>query len=207
MKDHPDMISDTGTDTAKWAWTELEAAPRGPEAEAREKEETELRHQDEIEQAYRRGLADGEDSGAMRARSELEAVMSASLEALEEIRAHRVEWGARLQEDVTVLAGAMARQIIDRAVDEDPEIFTELASKAVACFQVDEPVRIRLHPADLDQLQESAMADQVTGSRAVRWVPDEDVVRGGCIVEGPDKIVDGRVDEGILRLIRTMNDG
>ncbi len=193
--------------TAEWAWTELEAGPRGPEAAAREKEETELRHQDEIEQAYRRGLADGEHSGATRARAELQAVMSATLEALEEIRANRVEWASRLKEDVTVLAGAMARQIVDRALDEDPEIFAELASKAVACFQVDEPVRIRLHPADLEQLHESGTADHVTGPRAVRWVPDEDVVRGGCIVEGPDKIVDGRVDEGILRLIRTMNGG
>ena len=205
MKDHRDVISDTEMDTAEWAWAELEAAPRGPEAAAREKQETELRHQDEIEQAYRRGLADGEHSGAARARAELQSVMSATLEALEEIRANRVEWGARLKEDVTVLSGAMARQIVDRALDEDPEIFAELASKAVACFQVDEPVRIRLHPADLAQLHEFDTTDEVTGPRAVRWVPDEDVVRGGCIVEGPDKIVDGRVDEGILRLIRTMN--
>ena len=166
VKDHPDVVSDTEMDTPQWSWTELEAGPRGPEAAAREKEETELRHRNEVEQAYRRGLADGEDSGATRARAELKAVMSATLEALEEIRANRVEWAARLTEDVTVLAGAMARQIVDRALNEHPEIFAELASKAVACFQVDEPVRIRLHPADLDQLHESGTADDVTGYAA-----------------------------------------
>lgn len=195
---NPDVISAPDTDAPGWAWTELEAGPLAPG-------EADRRYQDEIEQAYRSGFSDGQDAGATRARGELKAVMSATLEALEEVRSNRVEWGARLKEDVTVLAGAMARHIVDRALEEDPEIFAELASKAVACFHVDEPVRIRLHPDDMAQLQESGTAGEFMESRSVRWIPDEDVVRGGCVVEGPDKIVDGRVDEGLLRLIRTIN--
>ncbi len=207
MNDRRDVIPDTEIDAPGWAWAELESGSGAPPSVARTRAETEQLHRDEVEEAYRRGVADGQDSGAKRTRAELQSVMSATLEALEEIRSNRVEWAARLQEDVTLLAGAMARQIVDRALEEDPEIFSELARKAVACFPADEPVRIRLHPADLEQLQQSGTADQFTESRSVRWVPDEDVVRGGCIVEGPDKVVDGRVDEGIVRLIRMMNSG
>jgi hypothetical protein len=30
---------------------------------------------------------------------------------------------------------------------------------------------------------------------------------GGCIVEGPDRIVDGRLDEALCRIVRSLTDG
>jgi len=191
---------------ASWAWTELEAAPLGPAAEAARKVEEEDQHRREIEAAYRRGIADGEEAGAAIARKELQSAMHAILEALEAVRAQRVQFADGLRDDLVVLAAAIASKIIDEQVTADPRIFAGLANKAVAAFPVEEPVRVRLHPADLELLHRTGAVDDMTEDRSVRWMPDEETARGGCIVEGPDKIMDGRVDEAIRRIVRDLTD-
>jgi len=164
------------------------------------------RHREEVGEAYRRGTADGEAATAAIARNELASALKATLDALEEVRANREAWASTLRENLVLLAAAMARHIVDRALADDPSIFADIAKRAVASFPADEPVRIRLHPADLNKLEliESGV-DHVVGQRSVRWVPDEDMVEGGCVVEGPDKIIDGRVDEALARLVRTLS--
>ena len=49
--------------------------------------------------------------------------------------------------------------------------------------------------------------DETTGGREARWIADEDVVPGGCIVEGPDRIVDGRVDQALERIFWELTRG
>jgi flagellar biosynthesis/type III secretory pathway protein FliH len=188
-----------------WDWAELEGAGRPlPAEEERAAEEQRLL---DIENAYRRGYAEGQDAAEARAREELASAMSATLRALEDIRAGRDAWEERLHDDLVLLAAAMTRHIVDRTIADDPDLFAELAKKAVAALPGDEGVRIRLHPDDLNRLQESGSVEDVVESRTVRWVPDEEVVPGGCTVEGPEKIVDGRIDEAVLRLVRAMTHG
>jgi flagellar biosynthesis/type III secretory pathway protein FliH len=36
------------------------------------------------------------------------------------------------------------------------------------------------------------------------WVPDARIARGGCVVEGRERIVDGRVDSALERVYRRL---
>jgi flagellar assembly protein FliH len=101
----------------------------------------------------------------------------------------------------------MAQKVIERNCAEDPFILVELAKKAVAAFPIEEAVRIRLHPVDQAIFTDGRFLGEVVGDRSVRWIPDPDVVPGGCVVEGPDKIVDARVDEALCRVVRALTDG
>jgi flagellar biosynthesis/type III secretory pathway protein FliH len=38
----------------------------------------------------------------------------------------------------------------------------------------------------------------------VRWVADPHIVRGGCLVEGRERIIDGRVDTSLERAYRSI---
>ena len=51
-----------------------------------------------------------------------------------------------------------------------------------------------------------AVDDQgsITGNRDTTWVADPRVSRGGCLIEGRDRIVDGRVDAALERAYRRM---
>ena len=44
----------------------------------------------------------------------------------------------------------------------------------------------------------------ITGSREASWLADPRVARGGCLVEGRDRIVDGRVDTALERAYHRM---
>jgi len=136
--------------------------------------------------------------------------MRAAESAVDQIRLSREAWNAVLHDNLVTLATAMARQIVERELRQDPATFQELARKAVAGFPADEPLRIRLHPADLlllagDEGDVDPAAVKL-GDRFVRWIPDEEIIPGGCIVEGPDRIVDGRVDEALQRIYWTLVD-
>ena len=194
------MLSSVTEKASEWSWADLDQT--GPEAEARA--EDEHRRMREVEEAYRRGFDDGEEAGVRTARGELQVAMAAMLEALEEVRANRLAWDARLNERLVALAAAMAHRVMAQTREADPSVFVTLAEEAIKAFPVEESVKIRLNPSDQAVLVEGDYLEQVVGDRAVRWVPDEDVMPGGCIVEGPDKIIDGRVDEALNRIVRAL---
>ncbi len=198
---------------SKWDWTELDGTPAllNTNRSAGQKGSAAVYDEDGTEAAYRRGVADGREALQATVCRELELAKSAALSAVEEVRKHSEAWAARLQDNLVALAVGIARQIVEREVDEDPEIFLALARKAVAAFPVDQPVKVRLHPDDLALLVEGgARANESSisiGDRMVPWVSDEETVRGGCLVQGPVKIVDGRLDEALKRVYRTLTNG
>jgi flagellar biosynthesis/type III secretory pathway protein FliH len=63
-----------------------------------------------------------------------------------------------------------------------------------------------VNPLDLSLLTANAISDAgaVTGNRDASWLADPRVSRGGCLIEGRDRIVDGRVDTALERAYRRM---
>lgn len=157
-----------------------------------------------LEDAYQNGFAEGVDSAQSAARSELRDAVQAALRVAQEVQENREAWHARLVENLAVIAAGIAGSVIGRAHEEDPTLFRELAEKAVSEFPADEALRIRLNPHDRAALNDGDELDGVLAQRAIRWIPDEDIVRGGCVVEGPDRIVDARVDEALVRVIGAL---
>ncbi len=197
---------------ASWHWQELEGV-RGPGLSSSPAEDEARRRAEQaeaVEASYRRGLAEGEEAALAAVRENLDAAMEAARSTVDQVRRSREAWNEVLRDNLVTLATAMARHIVERELRQDPTTFHELARKAVAGFPADEPLRIRLHPADLLLLAgEDGNVDPAAvklGDRFVRWVPDEEIVRGGCIVEGPDRIVDGRIDEALERIYWTLVD-
>ena len=202
-----------GVAVAKWAWAELDATPGllSEHRSDRGKSSADVDDRDAVEAAYRRGVEDGREAPRETLCRELELARSAALSAVDRVRRSSETWEARLQENLVALAVGIARQIVEREIDQDPEIFLELARTAVAAFPVDEPVKVRLHPDDLALLIAgggSADASTISvGDRTVPWVSDREIGRGGCLVEGPTKIVDGRLDSALQRVYERLTNG
>lgn len=188
---------------ATWAWDDLhETSP-----EAITEREAAARHEQEVLDAYIRGVEEGHAKGIEEARNELRHVLNTVTEALEQVRVDRETWEARWEERLVVLAAGMAQHVIERTRAEDDEVLIGLAREAVESFPLEEAIRIRVHPDDQAVLTGGGFVDDVLSGRTVRWMADEEVVRGGCVVEGPDRIVDGRIDETLARVVRVLTDG
>jgi flagellar biosynthesis/type III secretory pathway protein FliH len=160
-----------------------------------------------IDEGYARGLADGEAKGLAAS----QARVTDALAVIDDISAKLNDVLALapgvVEENVTALAIIVARQIVQHEVKTDTTVVADLVRRALTEFPIDQSVRIRVHPMDLALL---TMADPaagmapITGTRDANWMADARVTRGGCLVEGRDRIVDGRVDSALERAYRRM---
>lgn len=159
-----------------------------------------------IDEGYARGLADGE----RKASASAQARVTEALAAIDGITAQMSEVASLapsvLEENIAALAVIVARQIVAREVALDRELVAELVRRALTEFPIEQSVRIRVNPLDLAQLTMVLGSDAapITGNRDASWLADPRVARGGCIVEGRDRIVDGRVDTALERAYRRM---
>jgi flagellar biosynthesis/type III secretory pathway protein FliH len=162
-----------------------------------------------MEEAYRRGFREGEAAGVAMALEELEPARAALGKATEGLACLQESLERQHQENLFALALAVARQVVGREVETDPKIVADLVRTALSHFPLDQRVKVRLNPADLSALsgETSAETAPLTAGRDVRWIPDESVTRGGCIVEGPEHVVDGRLDTALERIYRKVFDG
>lgn len=169
----------------------------------------EAQREEELENAYRRGRIEGEQAAQARARREVEAAVSAARGAHQQLRELGETWRQRLEEHLYALATAVARQIIERELEGDAESFRALVRKAATTFPMDQTLKVRLNPTDLDLLVDAGSVPPVdaTDGREARWIADDEMVRGGCIVEGPDRIMDGRVDAALERIYWELTHG
>ena len=71
-------------------------------------------------------------------------------------------------------------------------------------------MRVRVNPHDLSLLSlpnaEDGQPVSIAPNRDVRWLADLRIHPGGCVVEGRERIVDGRVDTALERLYRKLTD-
>lgn len=176
--------------------------------------ELETTHRAELVAAERRGWEAGLSEGAAHAeaaRAELRSLRDALEQALASLREHEQRFVGDLRANAVALAIAVARFLVEREVTTDASIVEDLVRRGLNEFPIDQPVRVRLHPADLELLLEvrSTAASGDDGDpwdprRELSWLPDPLVVRGGAVLEGRERIVDGRVDTALERVFRRI---
>ena len=114
----------------------------------------------------------------------------------------------RFTESVNALAVGVARHVIGAEVSVDPQHVRLLVARALSLAPLDGPLTIHLHPDDLESVRDlPAVRDGTPGRVELRWLADPSVLRGGCVVEGPASVVDGRIDRVLLDIYeRLAND-
>lgn len=199
----------TGGLSMNWTWQELGPdVRRGGEGQP-SPEVLEAARVRELEETYERGFNDGVDAGRGQALQEMGPNLQASVTVVAEVEEFKDALIGQMQDNLTALALGVARQLIEREVKADAEVVASLVRNALSHFPLDQKLRIRMNPVDLSSISQERSEDRtpVTVGREVRWIPDDGIARGGCVVEGPERIVDGRVDKALERIYRTVSNG
>jgi hypothetical protein len=153
--------------------------------------------------AYARGRADGERV----ARAELEQSLHAALETLasaaQSVQMHEARWLNNVEENIAAIAVSVARHIVQREIQRDPSFVATLVNNALAQYPIDQEITIRVSPDDLAMCRSVIDSDN-NGARNLRWISDASIERGGCLTEGRERIIDGRVDTALERAYRTI---
>lgn len=171
-------------------------------------EEAQARLELALEEAHRHGLELGREEGARSEAARLREAVRCAEVALEEVRAGEARWTGMIEENVCALATLIARQIIGRELAIGRDSVRELVRSALAEFPIDQAIRIRINPADLDTFVAAEAIDaspaHIAPDHEVRWIPDPAIAPGGCIVEGRERIIDGRIDTALERVYRRL---
>lgn len=167
-------------------------------------EDLEQRLKSAYEAGYEEGRLEGEIAEGVRLRNAVQAAET----ALDEIRENEGRWQSAIRPNLAALAIAIARHVIGRELNTDAEAIADCVRRALAEFPLDQALRIRINPHDLSLI---SAGDPIQGgppsiapNRDLRWLADPRIEPGGCLVEGREQIIDGRVDTALERLYRRM---
>jgi flagellar biosynthesis/type III secretory pathway protein FliH len=155
-------------------------------------------------EAYARGVQDAERNARSTGEARLAAALSALGESVASVQLHAARWTSNTEENIAALAIAVTRHIVEREVTADHTIVRDLVQRALSQFPIDQTITVRLHPDDAATCSSAAMADGGGRLKDVRWVSDVNIIRGGCLVEGRERIIDGRVDTSLERAYRSI---
>jgi len=187
---------------------ELGRAPEGPAGDSMVRPIDESALSARIEQAraeaHRQGVMEGRRAESERVRTALEAVRT----IVDELRRADARRDKEAADRVVALAAAVAAHLMDREIRTTPDVISDLARRAITEFPVSDPLTVHLHPSDLtvlsSQVGDGSSRGQLTSGQSVRWVPDPDILRGGCLVEGGDRVVDARLSTILGRLFTVL---
>ena len=159
------------------------------------------------QEAYARGYAVGQADATAEANRTLRRAAGLLVSTAEALDAARLGVVRELEDSVYLLALAVAQHLIQREVVADPTIIRDLVSRALEAFPIGSSVEIHLNPEDLTALR-SQFGLPGSGGRAadLQWIADAAVDRGGCTLETPQRIVDGRVDLTLADLYQRLRD-
>lgn len=178
---------------------EPEPSPEpAPEPDAAEADALDL--QAELDAAYQRGYDDGRAEGRAVEATRVGNAVRAVEEVIAEFQKRAPRWREAVEKNLVALATAIAREIIGREMQGSVEDLNALIRSAVSEFPLDAIIRIRLNPADLSAISSPLGGNALEAGRQVRWIPDPEISVGGCVVEGPESIVDGRVEKALDRI-------
>jgi flagellar biosynthesis/type III secretory pathway protein FliH len=158
-----------------------------------------------IEEGYASGFADGQQKAIEMSQARVTQALAIINNAVNQVQTVASLAPSMLEENIAALATIVARQIVAREVTTSPEIITELVRRTLTEFPIDQALRIRVNPMDLSMLTANSQDKQpLTGNRETSWFADPRIARGGCLVEGRDRIIDGRIDAALERAYHHM---
>lgn len=158
-------------------------------------------------EAHLAGFEEGRRSEGVRVATAIESVRAliSQVERADEKRRQEAV------ERIAILATAIASHLVEREVRTAPEIIADVVRRAVAEFPVTDPLTVHLNPSDLALLSSSGLSgpsvhQHLTSGQTVRWIADQTVRSGGCLVEGAERIVDGRLSHTLERICEVLTD-
>jgi type III secretion system HrpE/YscL family protein len=153
------------------------------EARAQAERELAAAHE-EAERIRRKAEAEGRERG-----------LAAVTELLVGARAAAARARAGAEAELRTLAVRIAEKILGRELKSDPAAVIDVAAAALRHAGEPRELVVRCAPDDLAALERGKprLLERSRAAQAVRFVADERVARGGCIIETELGIVDARL--------------
>jgi flagellar assembly protein FliH len=145
-------------------------------------------------EAFMKGYAQGERSGAEAAAHRGEATLRRLAQTVEDLAGLRTELILKTERQVVELALGIAARVLHREIALDRELLVAMARIALERLGENTAATIRLNPEDYALIGAKL---QASDSSMVRVVADPLVSSGGCLVQSDFGLIDVGIDAQI----------
>lgn len=143
------------------------------------------------------------------AEKKAETIMRRYGDSIRELGKYKVALYSQVEREVVQLAVEVARKIVHREIQADPEVIQTLVKVALDRVSGRSAVTVRVNPVDYNFLLDKNrgwIQEQGTGQE-ITLVADKSVERGGCLVQTESGDVDARIEEGFREVERAFFEG
>jgi flagellar assembly protein FliH len=178
---------------------EPDAAALGARLEHLE-QEAERREQ----QAFAAGFRKGEAAGREQASAQIEPALEKVAATVAELGTHRRKLRRDAEEDLVKLAVAIARRVLRRELQVDPDALLGVVKAALDKLEGREIDRVRVNPVDAPALQR--LFERMSNAARIEVVADERLERGAAIFDTARGSLDASVETQLLEIQRGLAD-
>lgn len=109
----------------------------------------------------------------------------------------------QMAQQVLDLACGIARQVLRRELERDPQALLPVLREALGLLLADgRPASVRLNPGDLQALDLQVLRDGSAPS--VQWLADASLPAGGCLVESAGAVLDASLSKRWQRALAAL---
>jgi flagellar assembly protein FliH len=159
--------------------------------------------------AFENGFRQGEKAGMEIAEKKAEAIMRRYGDSIRDLGRYKTSLYGQVEREVVRLAVEVARKIVHREIQADPEVIQTLVKVALDRVSGRSVVTVRVNPIDYNFLldKQRGWAQEEGVAHEVTLVSDKAIERGGCLVQTECGDVDARVEEGFREVERAFFEG
>lgn len=194
----------------KQAYDEAYAQGMQEGLEAGHREGQEKGHTEGLEQGHKEGhesgYAAGHAEGLEAGRAEMEATRDRFTALIDCLDAPLAEMDEQVEHELVELVIAIARQLIRRELNTQPEQITSLIRDALKLLPAStRRVTLHLNPADIERTRASLQADE----NLPRWkiAESSEITPGGCQITTENSFMDATVEKRLATAISQLLGG
>lgn len=196
----PSMQDATGD---SYRGDEADGAP-GPSTSSVMREVEAALRMSAYQEGYQQGLEEGRAAGRQEVISHIQLVARIA----EEARASRWQLLHSVEAEVVELAIEVARKIIGDELAANPRVVASIVATAVQKVARDQPVKVRLNPADVEVLGPYWAEAFGPADGDLSWVvvADRRVKPGGCVIDTRAGSIDAQIDTQLSFIKRAFQE-
>lgn len=158
------------------------------------------------DEAKIRGYEEGLKKGREDAAREVSSIVESMKESIESLMDTRQEFFGKAEKEMIDLVTMVSSEIVLREIKEDENVIADLVRKAVEEIHIQQKVKIRVNPADLENVRhiEEKLIEEVEAIKGVELVADRKVTRGGCVIETNIGTLDATVENRLMAIHRNL---
>jgi len=152
------------------------------------------------EEGYRAGFEKGKEEGLNELRKAVEKLEELFVNLSSEVSKRKEELFENIEAEMVELVIALTEKVVCKEV-ENKEAIENIVRKALQLVGEEKKIVVHLHPDDLDLIKGNGFKGN--GS-SLDLIPDEGIIKGGCIIEAGKKVVDARLETRLEEMVEVL---